>query len=245
MLLSTLLFLHLWVYTVSFQLSRSAVFPLKSLRRGRVASRFAAAVAGKDADISEPPYATKSYVRYPIYKGKAALSVRPVSPTFTPISGASGARTLSKEGGMLFEFALASGQRVYDWANKGSFLLDVGECGAIISMEQRTGSAAGLEFVHDPNMGGEKQGEVTKRLKLAPAADGDSLFLSLQVKDKGGAAKQYSLPLTGAEFCVLRHLIQFSLPRFVGFDCIWGSDNAVMSAVPVPPPPQWAPLADE
>jgi hypothetical protein len=143
---------------------------------------------------------------------------------------------------MLLEFALASGQRVYDWSNKGSFLLDVGECGAILSMDPRVGGGAGLEFVHDPNMGGERQGDVTKRLKLAPATDGENLFVSLQIKDKSTAAKQYSLPITGAEFCVLRNLIQFSLPRFLGFDCIWGSDSSVLSAMAIPPPPQWAPI---
>jgi hypothetical protein len=165
-----------------------------------------------------------------------------VPPTFNAIAGGAG-RALTKEGGMLFEFALASGQRVYDWSNKGSFLLDVGECGAILAMDPRAaGGEAGLEFVHDPNMGGEKQGEVTKRLKFAPATDGENLFLSLQIKDKSAAAKQYSLPLTGAEFCVLRNLIQFSLPRFMGFDCIWGSDNSVLSTMAVPPPPQWAPI---
>ncbi len=231
----------LLLHTLLSILVGGSAFTTSSSSFSLLLRRRSALAASRDDEMLVPdnPSIVKSYVRYPVYKGKGALSARPVPPSFASIGA--GSRTLSKEGGMLLEFATSSGQRMYDWANKGSFLLDVTECGAVLMLDSKNGAA---EFLHDPNMGGEKQGEISKKLKIAPAADGDNIFLSLQIKDKSGSGKQFSVPLSAAEFCVLRNLIQFSLPRFVGFDCVWGSDSSAISSVPIPPPAPWANLAE-
>ena len=63
---------------------------------------------------------------YVIYKSKAAVAVKCISPTFTS-KGTSG-KSLSREGGLLFEFAASTGApREYDWSKKVTFLLDVTE----------------------------------------------------------------------------------------------------------------------
>ncbi|KAI3858837.1 hypothetical protein MKW92_049544 [Papaver armeniacum] len=53
--------------------------------------------------------ATKVFVGHSIYKGKAALTVEPISPEFLPLE--SGAYKLSKEGFVLLQFAPGVGVR--------------------------------------------------------------------------------------------------------------------------------------
>ena len=54
----------------------------------------------------------RTYSSYALYKGKGALAVKPLPATLVT-SGS--ARTVSRNGGMLLEFALASGPREYNW----------------------------------------------------------------------------------------------------------------------------------
>ena len=176
----------------------------------------------------------RSFVRYPIYKGKCALAARPIPPSFAAVGASS--RNLEKEGGILVELAPIAGVRTYDWSKKATFLLDPTECGTVVSMDITKDN---VEFFHDPNMGSDKQGSVSKRLQIYKSPDGKAVFVSLLVKDKSEAPKSYVIPLTFPEFYVLRRLIDFSIPRLLGFDCIWGGDNAVASTVPPAGPPAW------
>jgi hypothetical protein len=180
------------------------------------------------------PETTRSFVRYPIYKGKCALAVRPIPPSFSPAGASS--RNLDKEGGILVELAPVSGARTYDWSKKATFLLDPTECGSVVSMDITKDT---VEFFHDPNMGSEKQGDISKRLQIYKSPDGKAVFVSLYVKDKSDAPKSYVIPLTFPEFYVLRRLIDFSIPRLLGFDCIWGGDNVVANTVTPSGPPAW------
>ena len=56
------------------------------------------------------------YCSYDIYKGKAAVNVKPVAPTYAPTG--ENAYALKRPGGLLFEAAPASGTRTYDWSRK-------------------------------------------------------------------------------------------------------------------------------
>lgn len=186
------------------------------------------------ADSSSGVSATdvRSFVRYPIYKGKCALCVRPIPPTFAPVSPTT--RNLAREGGILLEFAPTSGVRAYDWTKKTSFLLDATECGAVVMMD--TTKQENLDFFHDPNMGSSKQGEVSKKLQIYRSPDAKAMFLSLLVKEKSETSKTQVIPLTLAEFYVFQRLLKFSIPRLIGFDCIWGGDNTYTAPTPEAPP---------
>ena len=179
----------------------------------------------------------RTYVSYVVYKGKAAVTVKPIPPSYaqkTPTS-----RTVSRPGVMLLEFALSSGPREYDWTNKGTFSLDATECAEVVSFDVK--SKGFLEFLHDPNMGSEKAGQITKKLKCTPTQDGKGVFLSLAVNDKATDSRTYSLPVSLAELEVIKNLMSFSIPRFLGFDCVWG--GAAFNDAP-PPPPLYAKLDD-
>ena len=92
----------------------------------------------------------RTYTGYNIYKGKAALNIKPIPPSFSK-SGKSG-RTVSREGSLLLEFApVGSNPREYNWNQKVTFSLSVSECGEILAMDR----TKALEFLHDPNMGGK------------------------------------------------------------------------------------------
>lgn len=45
----------------------------------------------------------RSFVAYNVYKGKAALTMKPVAPTFSALP--TGSRVLAKDGGLLLEIA--------------------------------------------------------------------------------------------------------------------------------------------
>jgi hypothetical protein len=93
----------------------------------------------------------KTFSNYRVYKGKAAVSIKIIPPTFNSLSATS--RSIAREGSIMFEFApSAGGPREYDWTRKASFSLSVAECGELLAMDRN----AGVEFFHDPNMGGER-----------------------------------------------------------------------------------------
>jgi hypothetical protein len=149
----------------------------------------------------------RTFADYSVYKGKAALSVKPIPPTFA-VSGST--RVVTRNGGMLFEAAAASGIREYDWSNKLSFRLDVVECGDLL---EKVGQGDGIDLLHDPNMGGPLAGQVVKKLKMVPMQDGKGMFLSMQVTDKSASAPvSVNVPLSWAEIQVIKCLIDYSIP---------------------------------
>ena len=96
------------------------------------------------------PNQPRTFVSYNVYKGKAAMAIKPVSPVFTQMSN--GNRLLSKDGGILIEAAPVSGVREYDWTKKSAFLLDPTECGQILYFHETKGNE--VNFIHDTFMGG-------------------------------------------------------------------------------------------
>ncbi|KAF6168489.1 hypothetical protein GIB67_005041 [Kingdonia uniflora] len=65
---------------------------------------------------SDTGVSQRVFVGHSIYKGKAALTVEPKSPEFSPLE--SGSLKLFKEGCILLQFAPAVGIRQYDWNRK-------------------------------------------------------------------------------------------------------------------------------
>ncbi|KAL0364059.1 UNVERIFIED_CONTAM: Single-stranded DNA-binding protein WHY1, chloroplastic [Sesamum angustifolium] len=152
------------------------------------------------------------YVGYSIYKGKAALTVEPRPPEFSPLD--SGAFKLSKEGFALLQFAPASGVRQYDWGRKQVFSLSVTEIGNIISL----GARDSCEFFHDPFKGKSDEGRVRKVLKVEPLPDGSGHFFNLSVQNKlTNVDENIYIPITKAEFAVLVSSFNFVIPYLLGW----------------------------
>ncbi|XP_031100450.1 single-stranded DNA-binding protein WHY1, chloroplastic-like isoform X2 [Ipomoea triloba] len=154
----------------------------------------------------------KVFIGYSIYKGKAALTVVPCAPEFSPLD--SGAFKLSKEGFVLLQFAPAAGVRQYDWGRKQVFSLSVTELGSLISL----GAKDSCEFFHDPNKGKSDEGKVKKVLKIEPLPDGSGHFFNLSVQNRLlNIDENIYIPVAKAEFAVLVSAFNFVLPYLLGW----------------------------
>ena len=154
------------------------------------------------------------YTAYTVYKGRGAMSLKVIKPTWERISTGSGIR-VSREGTVLLEFAQGKGDRVYDWDGKGTFAMNAVECGDILDAAE---TSTERSFFHDPNKMGSAEGAVTKTMKFSPARD-SGYFFSLYVNDKTtGANAQYTTAVSRAELRVIQQIIQFAIPRILGFD---------------------------
>jgi hypothetical protein len=90
----------------------------------------------------------KVYTDFAIYKGKAALCVKVIPPTYR---AGQGFKNLEREGAFLLEFAPAdSAPKVYDWNQKLTISLNPIELGELLVID----GSKGAEFFHDPNLGG-------------------------------------------------------------------------------------------
>lgn len=241
---------HVW----GFNLQPSRALVSLRTRRGTIGKHISQRAyaapqsqeSGFNGDNAPAPITFASYV---VYKGKGAVTLKAIAPSYTSLSNK--ARNVAREGGLLLEFALASGQREYNWAKKGTFLLDVNECGTLLyninQVQLGSKNNDAVEFLHDPNIGTPDAGKTNKKLRWVKMSDG--VFITLQVTDKSGQTPQvttYTLPLSWGEIEVIKTLISYCIPRFLAFDKVW--DNPGLSLPPgvmppnPPPAPEWKSL---
>lgn len=159
-----------------------------------------------------PQNGPRIFVDFAVYKSKAAVKFGVIKPTFE-VTQATGTKQKKRDGGLLLEFAPAVGQRAYDWGNKQSILLSPLELVELCETLAVLGK--GVVFFHDPGMGTAKQGTMTKSLKAEPMPDGSGgVFLNLSTS----TGAKLNVAVSFAEFCVLRNLTQYLVPRLMGFD---------------------------
>ena len=179
-------------------LSTSTSLSMFDPERGSASSSSSSGTMGVTGNKEDDESATgRTYASYVVYKTKAAVSVKVFPASFEMVNKA---RVVSREGGLFLEFANSSGPRTYDWTKKGTFLVSTTECGELLMLDS---SSKGLEFFHDPNMGTQSAGQITKKIKFAPAPDGKGLFLSLAVNDKSTGSSAYSVPISWGELQVI------------------------------------------
>ncbi|KAL8111945.1 hypothetical protein AgCh_019592 [Apium graveolens] len=168
-----------------------------------------------NSSLSPPAAGSSSprfFVGHSIYKGKAALTVEPRAPEFTPLD--SGAFKLSREGFVLLQFAPAASVRQYDWSRKQVFSLSVTEIGTVMSL----GAKDSCEFFHDPFKGKSDEGKVRKVLKVEPLPDGSGHFFNLSVQNKlANMDESIYIPVTRAELTVLVSAFNYLVPYLLGW----------------------------
>ncbi|XP_031113491.1 single-stranded DNA-binding protein WHY2, mitochondrial [Ipomoea triloba] len=155
----------------------------------------------------------KVFAPYTIYKGKASLSVEPRLPTFSKLN--SGALKVERKGSIMLTFLPAVGERKYDWEKKQMFALSATEVGTLLNL----GPSDSCEFFHDPSMLQSNAGEVRKTLSVKALGDGSGYFMSLSVVNNAHKTNdRLTVPVTGAEFSVMRTAFNFALPHIMGWD---------------------------
>ncbi|KAJ7973569.1 Single-stranded DNA-binding protein WHY2, mitochondrial [Quillaja saponaria] len=153
------------------------------------------------------------FAPYTVYKGKAALSLTPVLPTFTKLD--SGSVVLDRRGVVMMRFWPSIGERKYDWEKRQLFALSATEVGSLISLGPRDS----CEFFHDPSMLSSNAGQVRKSLSIKSHQDGSGYFVSLNVVNNISKTKEYfTVPVTTAEFAVMKTACNFALPHIMGWD---------------------------
>ncbi|KAJ4717405.1 Single-stranded DNA-binding protein WHY2, mitochondrial [Melia azedarach] len=153
------------------------------------------------------------FAPYSVYKGKAAFSVDPVLPTFTKMD--SGFLRVKRKGVILLTFWPAIGERKYNWEKRQKFALSPTEVGSLITMGPNDSS----EFYHDPGMLSSNAGQVRKSLSIKALADGNGYFISLNVSNNIlKTSERLVVPVTAAEFAVMKTACSFALPHLMGWD---------------------------
>ncbi|GAV72013.1 Whirly domain-containing protein [Cephalotus follicularis] len=166
--------------------------------------------------------AARVYAPYTVYKGKAALSVAPILPSFTKLD--SGTFRVERQGVMLLTIWPSIGERKYDWERRQRFALSATEVGSLISMGPTTSS----EFFHDPSMLSSNAGQVRKSLKIKAFSDGTGYFISLGVANNIlKSNEQFVVPITTAEFTVMKTACSFVLPHLMGWDRVTNQSEPV------------------
>ena len=163
---------------------------------------------------------TRVFTKFNVYKGGAALSMLPISPTLNRL--ASGDYAVERNGVMLLEFANSTGERSYNWAQKKTFALSATEMGELIA---QPGLGQQVQFYHEP-LGGQ-QGGGGKTFRSDPTKDGAGFFFSLTDKND-----KVLVPVTMGEFVVIKQLMQHAIPYLVAFDMALqaGSDGGSNSS---------------
>lgn len=152
------------------------------------------------------------FAQYSVYKGKAALSAQPVPPKFAKAKSGIAVR---RQGIIMLTFSPAVGERKYDWDRKQIFALSPTEVGSLISL----GPNGSCEFLHDPAMKSSNAGQVRKSFSIKSHADGSGYFFSLTVANNVTKTNErFTVPVTSAEFAVMRTSFSFALPHIMGWD---------------------------
>ncbi|KAJ4829497.1 hypothetical protein Tsubulata_001460 [Turnera subulata] len=182
--------------------------------------------AGISTGSQNFPTKDRFFAPYAIYKGKASLSVQPVLPTFAKLD--SGYLKVARRGSMMLTFVPAIGERKYDYGKKQerlfsfvlitilqNFALSATEIGSLISMGPNDSS----EFFHDPGKLSSTDGQVRKSLSIKPLANSSGYFIGLTVVNNIlKTNERFSVPVTTAEFAVLKAACSFALPHIMGWN---------------------------
>lgn len=162
---------------------------------------------------SNEKYPGKTYADFTIFKGKGALTASPILPKFSKIDFGS---IVEKKGGVMLKFMPAVGQRKYDYEKRQIFALSPVEVGCLIGL----GPNESCEFFHDPSMKSSMEGQVKKTLNVSPiSTEGGGYFFNLSVTNSAQKTNdRFSVPVSKAEFAVLRTVFGYVLPHIIGWD---------------------------
>ncbi|KAG4914058.1 hypothetical protein AAZX31_19G235100 [Glycine max] len=196
--------------------SRHRLLEVLSSRKVEVGDRLShsAGISTATNNYAAKGYASdRIFAPYTVYKGKAAFSLIPCLPTFTKLN--SGTVVVDRRGSIMMTFMHSIGERKYDWEKRQRFALSATEVGSLITM----GAQDSCDFFHDPSMLSSNAGQVRKSLSIKPHANG--YFVSLTVVNNLLNTNDYfSVPVTTAEFAVMKTACSFALPHIMGWDQI-------------------------
>jgi len=192
------------------------------------------AMAVKAYTDAAPQGKELAFASYQVYKGKAALAIKAIMPTWASTVSKNGNTgwQVDREGVVLFEFANVAGgsgsqsgygERSYAWDQKITFALKATELAQIVDLDNNPTRT--VSMFHDPNKGNETAGQVSKTLKVAPGKDNDG-SLMFTLSQTGPNKSNVMVPVTRAEYVVIANIGRYLLPRLLGFDMVVEQDKS-------------------
>ncbi|XP_074585109.1 single-stranded DNA-binding protein WHY2, mitochondrial-like isoform X2 [Curcuma longa] len=166
--------------------------------------------SGPDLATDARSTSFRRFESYTVFKGKAAMALEPILPTFHKVNSSK----VLKRGCVLMTFWPAISTKKYDWNRRQAFALSSTEAGNLIAL----GREESCEFFHDPSKNSSLEGQVNKSLKVSPLGNDQGYFLNLMVTNKiKGTNERLSVPVTKAEFAVIRTILTYILPHILGW----------------------------
>ena len=167
------------------------------------------------------------YGGFKIHKSKAALDVAFTRPEVSQARNTSSYPyfRLDRAGALRLEFAPASEApptlqsvgattRSYQWGSKVALQLSVTEVGELLAFSGYP-SATEVKFFHDPQLGGEGEGEVRKELVVKRNPPGKGYYFNCSVAVKASGKQTVMIPVSDGEFEVLVTLCRQLLPQML------------------------------
>lgn len=157
--------------TITKRAPAVASTPLRSLRTSTALHQYGD-YSSSNTQHNDSPSSSSSaseekriFTSYVVHKGKGAVDINVIRPQLQP-SRNNQYYTVKRLGGFALQFAVAKGERQYDWQNKEVIMLNVTEIGDFIHYYQHTSMLQGtsINITHDPMLGSQQQGGIVKRL---------------------------------------------------------------------------------
>ncbi|XP_031480523.1 single-stranded DNA-binding protein WHY2, mitochondrial isoform X2 [Nymphaea colorata] len=175
------------------------------------------------AVIGRDDRSNKFYPTHTIFKGKAALSLSPISPKF---GQADNGIYVKKPGAVLLIFWPAIGTKKYDWQRRQAISLSPTEVGSLISL----GSGESCEICHDISKIESMSSQAVKRFAVQPLTDDNRIFHLSVIDNIQKINDRFSVPVTKAEFAVIRTACSYVLPHMIGWDMIGSHGNRMLTS---------------
>ncbi|GAX74163.1 hypothetical protein CEUSTIGMA_g1612.t1 [Chlamydomonas eustigma] len=183
-----------------------------------------AAGGGQYNNVS-PTDAQRSFSRFNIYKGKGAVQLSFIPPTWREVNGPRSAAdcVVDREGALFMEFANINpnapqqagyGSRTYNWEQKIVFAMKPAELGNFL--EEKLYSK-GFDLYHDPEIGTVNAGATKKSFSVKPNPDSSYMF-TINQTEKSGNRISVTVPISQSEMAVIMNLVSFAVPRLLGMD---------------------------
>lgn len=155
------------------------------------------------------------FSRYKVYKQNGALSIFPLRPEWK--ESKKGNYYVDRVGALAFEFARPKDgfTREYDWQNSIRINLSVFELGKLLEDPVQP-----FSLYHDPNKGREGEGTTSKRLDFS--VKDNAYGLSAGMTASGNTSQVY-VSLTAFELAELQVVVDYCIPKLLGFDRVLDS----------------------
>ncbi len=160
-------------------------------------------------------------LQFNIYKGKLSKNSEGTIPKFGALQFSlkypdfKEGQKYPNEGCVFVNMTNATAPDVYDWANKIVLALSVTDLGKVL-YALRSGTEA--KIYHDPNMGSENQGKISKGLNFSSPGGLEKGFMITGTQTSEGVTKKATVPLTPDEVTVLANLIAAAIPLCLGWN---------------------------